>query len=107
MVILRKPETATNVVDYEISGNKIYFGDDELMINLAKKERDDAVHIDICSDYTGGLVIGTGGSARAYVAEIDIPPRQYVEVEGEEGTERQPVPFDIDTITLTLWEMEV
>lgn len=106
MVILTKPDGATNVIDYEISGNKIYFGDDELMINLAKKERDDAVHLDICMDFTGGLVIGAGITAKRYVAEIDIPARQYVEVEGEEGPIMEPVPFDIDNITLTLWEME-
>ena len=39
-------------VDYEINGNKIIFND-ELMLNLAKYERDDPMHIDICEDGFG------------------------------------------------------
>ena len=109
MVILKQPETATNVIDYEITGNKIEF-DEELSVRLDRKERDSAVHLDVCYDYMGGLIIGTDGipsGARSYVAQIDIPPRAYREVEGDEGTTLEPVPFDIDRCTLTLWELEV
>ena len=44
-----------------------------------------------------------------YVAEIDIPSREYTETEEEteEGeqtkTRRDPVPLDMDKVTLTLW----
>ena len=109
MIIVKKPEDATNVINYEVDAKSIDFEDGELVINLKKKERDDAVHLDICKDYTGGLIMGTGSSAREYVAQIEIPPREYVEVEDEEeesGYRRDPVPFDIDRCTLILWEQE-
>ena len=112
MVILKQPETATNLIPYEVTGNKIEF-DEELSIRLDRKERDCAVHLDICYDYFGGLIVGTDGipsGAKSYVAQIDIPPRAYEEVENEgeeEGTHLEPVPFDIDRCTLTLWELEV
>jgi len=105
-------------IPYEIYGNKICF-DDDLTINLEKREEDWDVHIDVCHDADGHLVIGAA-AGRTYVAEIDIPKRKYTEVEADEaaepvatGGEGQtsttslvPVPFDIDTITLTLWAVE-
>ena len=110
MIVITKPEGATNVIEYEVSSSKsIDFDDGELVINLKKKERDDPVHLDICTDYTGGLIMGTGSAARAYVAQIDIPAREYIDVEDEEsesGYTREAVPFDIDKCTLTLWELE-
>ena len=50
--IINKNEGAK--IDYEIIGNKIIFND-ELMLNLAKYERDDPMHIDICMDEFGCL----------------------------------------------------
>ena len=58
------------------------------------------------------------GIADRYVAQIDIPAREYKEVttkpiEGEEGTDSEednvklePVPFSMDKVTLTLWTIE-
>ncbi len=89
-------------IDYEVTGNKICF-DDDLTLNLAKREEDDPVHIDICYDADETLVIGTA-AGRSYVAQIDIPARQYTEtVEDDETADIEPVPFDIDNITLYLW----
>ena len=116
MNIIHKNEGAK--IPYEVFGNKICF-DDDLTINLAKREEDWPVHIDVCHDADGELVIGAA-AGRAYVAEIDIPKRKYIEVEADEaaepvatGGEGQtsttslvPVPFDIDNITLTLWAVE-
>jgi len=50
------------------------------MLNLAKYEQDDDVHIDICADKNGNLSTAT---AFRYVAQIEIPARQYREVETE------------------------
>ncbi|MDE6907731.1 MAG: hypothetical protein K2P21_06165 [Lachnospiraceae bacterium] len=93
-------------------GKKITFGDDELTINLAAKERDDAVTLDICFDNGSGIVIGVGGTARRYAAQIDIPARRYDiiedgedEITGEMQQIRVPIPFDISLCTLTLWEV--
>lgn len=115
-------------IEYEVTGNKITF-DDDLTLNLAKREEDDPVEIDICSDEDGNLVIGSA-AGRAYVAQIAIPAREYEDVEEEvepaeqaaadeedtdaEGdgepiteaetrTVRKPVPFNIDRVTLALW----
>jgi len=91
------------------------------MFNVSKKERDYEVVIDICEDYTGGLVMGADAGDK-YVAQIIIPAREYTEVEkenpnydpeNEEGTEQptikelKPVPFSMDRCELRLWEREV
>lgn len=123
MQIVKKPEEGTNFVEYSATKKSITFGDDEIMINLEKKERDDAVHIDITRDYTGGLLFSTGDSAKDYVAQIDIPAREYTEKteknpdydpEAEDPSKRQeyittrtPVAFSMDNVVLTLYEMEV
>lgn len=89
-------------LSYEVTGKKLTL-DDDLTINLAKREQDDPVHIDICYDADRELVIGTA-AGRAYVAQIDISARKYTEEAGEgEEPERTPVPLDMDTVTLTLW----
>ena len=94
-------------IPYEVNGTTITF-DDELSLKLAKLEKDEKVHKDICFDEECDLTTGTAG-ARAYVAEIDILPRQYLYDEPDEGEEPQPpqpVPLDMDTVTLTLWAVE-
>lgn len=91
-------------ISFEIFGKSICF-DGDVTINLAKREKDYAEHIDICYDEDKNLVIGAA-AGRAYVAEIDIPPRRYEEVEIEGETQLVPVPLDIDTCTLSLWAIE-
>ena len=94
-------------IDYEIQNTatkkKITF-DDDLTINLAKREEDWPVHIDVCYDEDENLVIGTA-AGRAYVAQIDIPAREYVPGEGEEDPP-VPVPLNLDNVTLSLWSIE-
>ncbi len=106
-------KTPGNHLEYCVSQNKITFGDDELTINLQQRERDYNVVLDICIDIEGGIVIGTGGSARLYAAQIEIPARRYDTVEDGyeiDGTKKyitNPVPFDISLCTLILWGLEV
>ncbi len=107
-------------IPYDVNGNKITFND-EIMLNLEKKEADADVHIDISTDDFGGLITGIG---RDYVAQIDIPARAYEEIESEdaenaEGTDntgdstamsggntiRVPVPFSMDRVTLSLFAL--
>lgn len=105
MIIVEKNEGPK--IDYEVQNTstkkKITF-DDDLTINLAKREQDYPVHIDVCYDEDENLVIGTA-AGRAYVAEIDIPARQYIPGETEEDPP-VPVPLDLDTVTLSLWAIE-
>jgi hypothetical protein len=102
MIIIEKNEGTK--IPYSVNGKKVTFNDD-LTINLASREQDWPVHIDICYDEDRALVIGAA-AGRAYVAEIDIPARQYTEEEVDGETQRVPVPLDMDTVTLTLWSIE-
>ena len=105
MIVIEKNQGPK--IEFEVTGTKICF-DDDLTINLKKREEDWPVHIDVCFDGDGELVIGTA-AGRAYVAEIDIPARQYIYPEPDEGEEPeppQPVPLDMDTVTLSLWAIE-
>lgn len=109
MIVIEKNEGRK--IDYEIQdtskAKKITF-DDDLTINLVKREEDWPVHIDVCFDHDGDLVIGTA-AGRAYVAEIDIPAREYIyhdAGEGEEAEPPTPVPLDLDKCTLSLWAVE-
>lgn len=126
MKIIQKNEGTK--IPYEVQGSKIVFNDDELSLNLARYERDDANHIDICRDKYGNLVSGViPGVAETYVAQIDIPPRAYAErviesvaevqasneetgdapggIMDRQTMEREAAPFDIDKCTLTLWAL--
>ncbi|GHU42146.1 hypothetical protein FACS1894111_05570 [Clostridia bacterium] len=99
-------------IAYTVSGNKITFGEDELTLNLKSHERDDSAHIDICRDKYGNLVTGViPNLAENYVAQIDIPPREYeyitdgVDDNGEPQEVQTPIPFDMKKCTLTLWAL--
>lgn len=109
MIIIEKNEGEK--ITYTTNGNKITFAD-ELMLNLEKYERDDPNHIDICRDKFGNLVCGViPGVAEVYVAQIDIPAREYdfiadgVDENGEPREVPMPALFDIDKCTLTLWAL--
>lgn len=103
MIVKKLPETATNVVEYEVRKNTIDFEDGELSFNVSKREKDEDVTIDICRDYRGDLVMGASAGDK-YVAQLFIPAREYTEEESEEGSVLVPVPFDINKCILTLWE---
>lgn len=109
-------KTPGNHLDYSVTSEKITFGDDELTIKLSAKERDEEVTVDICMDKDEGIVMGTGGSARNYAAQVIIPARQYNEEEqtqtGEDGQAVTvmvpvPIPFKMERCTLILWGLEV
>ncbi len=106
MIIVEKNEGTK--IDYEVKKAKITF-DDDLTINLQKRQEDWDVHIDVCYDGDGELVLGAA-AGRSYVAEIDIPARTYTETESEEGLEEPttltPDPLDMDKVTLTLWAID-
>lgn len=99
---------------------KLTFGDDELMVNCKAYQKDWPVHLDICGDADGNLVIGTG-TGRYYVAQVDIPAREYAEpepveavalAEGDAGADAQqstttePVPLEMSDVILTLWAID-
>lgn len=112
-------ETTIHVVEktpgehiaYELSAEKITFND-ELTVKLSSRERDYEVSLDICIDDEDGVVIGTGGRAQKYAAQVIIPARRYDVMEdgedenGQTRTVPVPIPFDMARCTLILWGME-
>lgn len=104
--VLEKNEGAK--IAWRQNGTKLIFGeDDDLTINCATRQKDWPVHADISLDEDGNLTVGTG---RYYVAQVDIPAREYVDVpnegEGAEGTHPEPQPIDMEKVQLTLWGMD-
>jgi hypothetical protein len=91
-------------IAYEENGTMVFLGDYELMINVAKYQRDWPAHIDICSNRDNQLVIGTG-EGLYYVAQLDIPAIKYTEPETEEEIP-EPLPIDMSEVVLTLWSLE-
>jgi len=106
-------KTPGNHIDYTTAAPKITFGNDELTINLEQRERDYEVSLDICIDTENGIVIGTGGKAQKYAAQIIVPAKRYDMIddgEDENGTPKSvpiPIDFDMSLCTLILWGMEV
>lgn len=106
MIIIEKNEGPK--INYSIE-NTVFSLNDEIMMDVSKFERDFPVHIDICKNQFGML---TFGLSERYVAQVDIPAREYQMVENgidEEGNpkyEKVAVPFDIEKATLTLWNVE-
>lgn len=114
-------------IDWQQDGCKIIFGDDDLSIRCDTRQRDWAVHMDVCMDNDNNLVIGVG-AGRYYVAQIEIPPIEYEEIEAEEGAEvqaeteategadasggqlrnvkREAKPLDMGDVVLTLWSVD-
>ena len=109
MIVVEKNEGTK--IPYSVEETKITFNDD-LTINLSKRQQDWPVHIDICFNEDKELVIGAA-AGRSYVAEIDIPEREYATTEEAEHTSEnteksgaatsEPLPLDMDKVTLTLW----
>lgn len=95
-------------IEYEVTGNWLAFRD-ELALNLASKERDDDVEIDVFETRIGDLQTGISDY---YVAQVMIPARRYTEEDGgvDENEQpiinREPLPFDVDLCTLVLWALE-
>ncbi len=102
MIVVEKNQGTK--IPYQVEDTKVCLNDD-LTINLAARQKDWPVHIDVCSDTDGALVIGTGSGAY-YVAQFDIPERQYTEpVDAESSPD--PLPLDMDTVTMFLWSIDV
>lgn len=92
-------------IAYEQNGTRLYFGDDELMVNAAKYQKDWDVVVDICRDRANNLTIGTDSALR-YVAQIKIPAAQYTETTEGEETARELIPLDMGDVELYLWSIE-
>lgn len=121
-------KNAGQKIDFEQSGTRLIFGDDEIMLNAAKYQKDWDVEVDVCRDKSDNLTIGTGSGLR-YVAQVMIPAATYTETEipAEETAEapaaedeaegsdsvnqkttvqRDKNPLDMGDVTVILWSIE-
>lgn len=121
-------KNAGQKIDFEQSGTRLIFGDDELMLNAAKYQKDWDVEVDVCRDKSGNLTIGTGSGLR-YVAQVMIPATTYTETEipaeetsealaaenvAEDGdgmnqkttVQREQNPLDMGDVTVILWSID-
>ena len=121
-------KNAGQKIDFEQSGTRLIFGDDEIMLNAAKYQKDWDVEVDVCRDKSGNLTIGTGSGLR-YVAQVMITAATYTETEipaeepaeapaAEDATEsgddmnqkttvqRDKNPLDMGDVTVVLWSIE-
>ena len=89
-------------IAYKQNGTCLFFGDDEIMVNAAKYQKDWDVEVDICKDRAGNLTIGTC-TAQRYVAQIRIPAAKYTEHTEGEGEE---IDIDMGDVELDLWSIE-
>ena len=94
-------------VELRVSGTKVYLGDDEMVLNLSKYERDDPVHIDIGLNARGFLTFGVSDR---YAVQIDIPGREYeladsgeLDENGSPRMKKVAQPFSMNNVTITLW----
>lgn len=96
-------------IPYKVVNGVLVFGDNELSVNLPEQEEDFPVHIDICEDEKGRLLIG---ASYRYVAQIDIHSRIYrldktgsIDETGIPFIEKKEEPFRIENVVLTLWSL--
>jgi hypothetical protein len=107
MIINKKNEG--RYVQYDLTGAGLSLRKGELMLEISSLERDYPVHLDISENANGQLVMGP---SRRYIAELDIPAREYRVQKGEKDDMGFPMltkiaePFDVNKVSLTLWAME-
>jgi len=74
-------------------------------IDCAARQSDSTVNISICGTITNATEGGNG----AYLAQIDIPPKCYVNVPGLDDAQGNPtsiqeaLPLDPNAVQVTLW----
>lgn len=106
-------------ITHELKGTLLLLDGGALCMDLARYQRDHAVTLDIMADGSGNLVMGQPG--QLYVAQVEIPAKEYEEIKAEEiqtleetaaenesdknstAVELRPLPFDMDNTVLRLW----
>lgn len=98
MIVIEK--NSGQKIEYTEDGTVLVFGNNELTLDLAELQDDWKIHITICYNKKHRLTTGKDGIT--YVAEIDIPAREWIE--GDEGSE--PAPLDMEKVKLALWSID-
>lgn len=107
MAVKMIEKTGGEKVEVRVTGTKVYLGDDEMILNLSKYERDDPVHIDIGLNARGFLTFGVSDR---YAVQIDIPGREYdleetgeLDENGNPRMKKKARAFSMSNVTMTLW----
>lgn len=129
MIVIEKNEGEK--IPYTQNGTVVSFAGGRLSLDCALYQKDWDVHLDVCENADGNLVMGTE-SGQKYIAQLDIPAREYLypepaetapaipaDLDGEETetaavepehTETEPpvaLPLDMEKVTLSLWAIGV
>jgi hypothetical protein len=111
--------TEGNYIPYTTTAKFITF-DDDVSINLQKREADEDVTIDVCYNIDKELTVGVKSESESYVAQVLIPARKYTTETKDNPafdstrdadettnpmtiTEKVAVPFDIESCTVSLF----
>jgi hypothetical protein len=102
-----KVSEGSKFTEYSLDNSTKKLTIEGIIIDLEASSLDSCQNIlNITRNSDGTCVLGLEGKA-GYVADIEIPPRQYrYETTGEgddEKTDRIPVPLDLNTVVLKLW----
>lgn len=99
---------------YEVVGTKLFLND-EIILNLAKYQRDWSVTMDVCLNQDDMLVIGAA-TGLYYAAQVYIPACEYEAVEepvlydedhmGGSSKPAVKLPLDMNKVELTLWAID-
>lgn len=92
-------------VGVTLANGILHVGD--IAIDLAAEQEDAEKIIDVCADSAGALARGMG---RDYVANVQIPPEEYEDVDSGEEDENgnaiylhQKKALDPEKVEITLW----
>lgn len=90
------------VADFSVSGCSITVAG--ITVDCASRQLDTAVVVEVRTGESGAIEGGAG----AYLAQIEIPARIYMDVEivgadGEPSVAQEPVAIDPNAIAVTLW----
>jgi hypothetical protein len=95
----------SNLPTWSLNEKKKKLTVEGVVVDLEESVRDCQTIINITND-NGKAVLGLGGK-NGYIADIEIPPREYEFTETGTGTAKvstkTPLPLDVATVTLKLW----
>lgn len=88
-------------IGYTVEGARITF-DGKLTVDLEAEQEDVQKIVDVSLDKDDNLIRGVG---EWYVANIVIPPREYI-IENENGEQTiTTLPVNMDKVVLILWAL--
>lgn len=103
-IILKQP--GQPVADFSVNGAVVVVAG--VSVDCAQRQTDAALTVEI--RVVNG--VAAEGGAGAYLAQVDIPAREYEILEIDEGSQeestpvtrvRQPLPLDPNAVVVTLW----